>query len=78
MQKLRLRNAGTVLLGCLSLYYLSSGPILATAFLLREVTGRDEFHGAMWIFAPLFLLPRPIWDPYIEWWVELFRTVGPG
>jgi hypothetical protein len=78
MEKRRSRNGGTVLFACVTLYYLSSGPILATAFLLRELTGRDEFYAVLWVYYPLLILPRPIWDPYIEWWVELFGTVGPG
>jgi hypothetical protein len=78
MHNRRLRTAGYVLLASLILYYLSSGPILATAFLLHDLTGRDEFYAVVWVYYPLLILPRPIWDSYIEWWVELFGTVGPG
>ena len=60
------------------LYFLSSGPVLATAFWLREATGIDGFYNVMWLYAPILMLPRPIWDGYISWWVWLFGTVGPG
>lgn len=59
-------------------YVPSSGPVLATAFWLRERTGRDEFYAAMWPYLPLL---RPAGSPvkdYIEWWVIRFGTVGPG
>lgn len=59
-------------------YYLSSGPVLATAFWLREKTGWNEFYFVMVCYLPLLLLPRWIWDAYIEWWVNLLDTVGPG
>jgi hypothetical protein len=59
-------------------YALSSGPVLATAFWLREATGFEAFYFVIWIYAPLLVLPRSVWDPYITWWVELFGTVGPG
>ena len=60
-------------------YLLSSGPVLATAFWLRETTGWDAFYGVMWVYYPLIVLghDHPI-DAYIEWWVKLFGTVGPG
>jgi hypothetical protein len=60
-------------------YVPSSGPVLAAAFWLREATGWDGFYGAIWLYYPLFAFGR--WEPlhaYIEWWVELFGTVGPG
>ena len=60
------------------LYFLSSGPVLATAFWLREATGIETFYNVMWLYAPVLMLPRPIWDGYISWWVRLFGTVGPG
>lgn len=66
----------------LALYVLSSGPILALAFWLREQTGRDQFYAVMWLYAPLFKLGAFRSGPlakYIEWWVvDVFRTVGPG
>jgi hypothetical protein len=59
-------------------YILSSGPVLAVAFVLRESTGYDGFYAVMWLYYPLLISPRWIWDGYISWWVELFGTVGPG
>jgi hypothetical protein len=60
-------------------YVLSIGPVLATAFWLREATEWDGFYGALWLYYPLLAFGRfqPL-DAYIEWWVELFGTVGPG
>jgi hypothetical protein len=70
---------GVVLLLVVAIYVLSSGPVLATAFWLREATGWDGFYAVMWVYYPLIVLPHsnPI-DAYIEWWVKLFGTVGPG
>lgn len=67
------------LLICIVAYVPSSGPVLATAFWLREATGWDGFYAVMYLYLPLFAFGRiePI-DAYIEWWVELFGTVGPG
>jgi hypothetical protein len=63
-------------------YVLSSGPILATAFWLREATDWDGFYLAIWLYYPVFLMgalnPDGLVSQYIEWWVELFGTVGPG
>ncbi len=61
------------------MYLLSSGPVLATAFWLREATGWDGFYAVMFLYLPLFALghDNPL-GAYIEWWVELFDTVGPG
>lgn len=60
-------------------YVLSSGPVLATAFWLREATGWNVFYAVMWIYYPLIAMghDNPI-DAYIEWWVRAFGTVGPG
>jgi hypothetical protein len=64
---------------CVVAYLLSSGPVLATAFWLREATHWEGFYMAMWLYAPLLLLgPNNVMGDYIEWWVELFGTVGPG
>lgn len=67
----------------LAAYVPSSGPVLATAFWLREATGWDGFYSAMFLYYPLIVWTRetPLQEPiheYIEWWVELFGTVGPG
>jgi hypothetical protein len=64
-------------------YVPSSGPVLASAFWLREATGWDGFYSVMWLYYPLIVWTRetPLQEPihqYIEWWVELFGTVGPG
>jgi hypothetical protein len=58
---------------------VSSGPVLAAAFWLREVTDRNEFYSVMYFYYPLLALghDNPT-DAYIEWWVKLFGTVGPG
>jgi hypothetical protein len=61
-------------------YVLSSGPVLATCFWLRELTGIDSFYAVMWLYAPILILGHNnlvMW--YIEWWVvDVFHTVGPG
>jgi hypothetical protein len=67
-----------VVLGLLG-YFLSSGPVLATAFVLREATHQNQFYWAMLPYLPLLLGDTTgISKTYIEWWVELFGTVGPG
>jgi len=62
------------------IYILSSGPVLAICFWLRESTGWDEFYLAMWLYYPILILGHD--NPlayYIEWWVvDVFDTVGPG
>ncbi len=61
-------------------YVLSSGPVMAVGFWLREATGWDGFYAVMWLYAPLLLLGHnnPVMY-YIEWWVvDVFGTVGPG
>jgi hypothetical protein len=69
----------SVFLGGLLIYVLSSGPMLACAFWLRERTGRDEFYFVMWLYLPLLILdPADMFRAYIEWWVKLLGTVGPG
>ena len=65
----------------LALYALSSGPILALAFWLREHTGLDQFYAVMWLYFPLLKFEQVRWTigKYIEWWVvDVFHTVGPG
>jgi hypothetical protein len=60
------------------LYLLSSGPVLAVAFWLREATGWDGFYLVMWVYYPI-LVTRFTWaKDYIEWWVNLLGAVGPG
>lgn len=64
------------------LYVLSSGPVLGTAFRLRESTHNDNFYVVMWVYYPLFVCGHGPDSPamrYIEWWVvDVFDTVGPG
>lgn len=64
----------------LVVYLLSSGPMIATCFWLREATGWDGFYTGLWLYFPLFYFGQdnPLaW--YIEWWVvDVFGTVGPG
>lgn len=64
------------------LYVLSSGPVLALAFWLRETTHNDLFYSAIWLYYPVFMLgqqPDGLLMRYIEWWVvDVFQTVGPG
>ena len=64
---------------CLILYVLSSGPVLATAFWLREKTGWDGFYAVMFLYLPLLWLghDQPV-DAYIEWWAWLIGAPGPG
>jgi hypothetical protein len=70
--------AASLLALVLIVYPLSSGPVLAAAFWMREATGIDAFYSVMWLYFPILKLPRPLWDAYIGWWVNLFGTVGPG
>ena len=60
-------------------YVLSSGPVIATGFWLREATGWNGFYAVIWLYAPLLFCGTggPM-GAYIEWWVKLFGTVGPG
>ena len=62
------------------IYVLSSGPVMAIAFWLREYTGWDGFYVVMIIYYPILMLGHgnPV-DVYIDWWVaDVFNTVGPG
>ena len=70
--------AATLLL-ILVIYVLSSGPVIASGFWLREATGHDEFYAVIYLYYPLLVFghQNPI-GTYIEWWVNLFDTVGPG
>lgn len=66
-------------LAALPVYYLSSGPVLAVAFTLREALHNDHFYAVMWLYYPLLRCPRWLLDGYISWWVvDVFGTVGPG
>ena len=60
-------------------YLLSSGPVLATAFWLRDRTDWDGFYSVTWLYWPL--LEGPLAWPimfYIQWWTQLFGTMPPG
>ena len=74
------RNGLAALLCMPVVYVLSSGPVLATAFCLRDRTDWDGFYAAMLIYYPL-LFHSPLTYPfevYIMWWVRLFGTMPPG
>jgi hypothetical protein len=75
----RLSRWLTAMLAGVLVYLLSSGPVLATAFWLRERTGWDGFYYTMWVYFPLlFFGPSSPFAVYVEWWTNLFGTVGPG
>jgi hypothetical protein len=64
-------------------YVLSSGPVLATAFWLREWTHRDGFYAVMWLYWPLLSLGRSpllghLLGQYVTWWCRWFGVTGPG
>lgn len=66
-------------LACLPLaYFASSGPVLATAFWLREATGWDGFYATMYLYYPVLAWGGGLAMTYVEWWTRLFGTVGPG
>jgi hypothetical protein len=60
-------------------YVLSSGPVLAAAFWLRDQTNWDGFYSVMWLYWPLSEGPLafPFWF-YVQWWTQLFGTMPPG
>ena len=76
------RTINWLLLGLLSLvlYVLSSGPVIALGFWLRETTKWDGFYAVMWIYFPLLMFGHDSLPmDYVEWWVnDVFDTVGPG
>lgn len=63
----------------LLLYVLSSGPVLAASFWLREATGWDGWYACGYHYYPLIAFghDNPI-DWYIGFWVWLFGAVGHG
>jgi hypothetical protein len=74
------RHSIAALIGAPLVYVLSSGPVLATAFWLRDRTDWDGFYAVMWIYYPL-LANYPLTYPfhlYIDWWLRLFGTMPPG
>lgn len=63
---------------CALVYGMSSGPVLATAFWLRDSTGWDGFYAAMWIYYPLLAFGIQPIGAYLGWWCWLFGTMPPG
>lgn len=65
-------------------YVASSGPVLATAFWLRDRTHWDGFYAMMFVYYPLlFLLDvnnplAKVIFAYLGWWCRLFGTLPPG
>jgi hypothetical protein len=75
----RIRTLLTALALLVPMYVLSSGPVLASAFWLRDRTGWDGFYAVIWLYLPLlYFQPRGYLHAYIEWWVNRFGTAGPG
>ncbi len=71
-----LAKFGFLLVLISGIYVISSGPVLATAFWLREATGWNGFYSALWIYWPLLI--TSVGKEYVDWWVRLLGTVGPG
>ena len=63
----------------LVVYVLSSGPVIALAFWLREATDWNGFYAVMWLYYPLLCWgnDNPLMR-YIGWWFYLLGTKGPG
>lgn len=78
----RIRNRRTQAVTALTLapivYVLSSGPVIATGFWLREATGWNGFYAVMWAYYPLVRHHDTPFERYIGWRVDLFGTTGPG
>ena len=75
----RLATFTVVALVVLASYLVSSGPVLAIAFWLRDRTGWDGFYAVMWLYMPLLLAahgtPAEAW---FGWWVDMLGTSFPG
>jgi hypothetical protein len=75
----RLATVTCVILIALAAYGLSSGPVLAAAFWLRDRTGWDRFYGVMWLYAPLRIAahgtPAEAWFLF---WTDMLGTGFPG
>jgi hypothetical protein len=69
----------SVALIVLTIYVLSSGPVLAVAFWLRDKTGWESFYAVMWVYYPLLILAHntPA-ESYFLWWTDLLGTSFPG
>lgn len=79
-QPKRIARYSIAILASALVYVLSSGPVLATAFWLRDVTHWDGLYRVMWIYYPL-LACGPLSYPiavYLSWWCRLFGTAPPG
>ena len=72
----RQRPNGVLLLLISGIYVISSGPVLAAAFWLREATGWDGFYLTLPLYWPVVM--TSLGKGYVEWWVHLLGTVGPG
>lgn len=67
-------------------YVVSSGPVMAALFWLREKTDWDGFYTlAFGFYFPLIWVEArgtsqlsKMIHLYIDWWVGLLGTVGPG
>lgn len=75
-----LGRLGVVFLALTLVYILSSGPLLAIACLLREMTGADGWYAAFIPYWPLLVASgRDSYVMhYIEWWFAFSGAVGPG
>ena len=69
----------SVALTVLAGYVLSSGPVLAVGFWLRDKTGWEGFYAVVWLYYPLLILAHntPA-EAYFLWWTELLGTSFPG
>ena len=65
--------------GGLTAYVVSSGPVIAICFWLREHTGWDGWYSVGYLYYPLLAWGHdsPL-DGYIGFWVWALGTVGPG
>lgn len=57
-------------------YVASSGPVIALAFKLRDITDWNGFYATMWLYYPLIWLQWIV--AYINWWLDLLGTAWPG
>ena len=66
-----------ILASALAIYILTSGPIIATAFRLRELTGRNGYYDVIYAYVPLMALGGQPFQAIIRWWLTMFRVVDP-
>ena len=65
------------------LYALSSGPVMAIAFSLRDTTHHDGWYAVLLAYYPLLILDEKspaglLVRVYLGWWCWLFNTLPPG